>query len=333
MGVAIFACVFGLFYKPADYLILVVTLIGAIYLGGVGAVVWGGLYWKKGTTAGVWASMIVGTTLAIAFNIIQPYWTNFYPLMLHVAGHGWLLRYLTAHPNACPIDGQQFSVATAACALIAYVGVSLLTYQEDFNMERMLHRGKYAIPTDEEPEHPIKKGFSWGKLIGIDEHYTLGDKAIAIATFCYAMAWKPITLGNVLYWLLHGRQSDNYWFSFTMVTTWLGIGIAVFTTIWLGIGTIKDLIDLFRALRTHAARYHRRWRRAQPSQCRRRGRHGRQRQRPGCRQRQELKDPAQRANAAASPARQRNHRRRCLCGIGGGDWNQFDRDPHIGDAG
>ena len=50
LGVAFFVCVFSILFKPVDYLVMIVALIGAIYLGGVGLVCWGGLYWKKGTT-------------------------------------------------------------------------------------------------------------------------------------------------------------------------------------------------------------------------------------------------------------------------------------------
>lgn len=252
VGVGVFACVFSLFYKPADYLTLVVTLISAIYLGGVGIVVWGGLYWKRGTTAGAWAAMIVGTSLAVVFNILQPGWSYIQPHLLAWAGNGRVGQYLIANPNRCPIDGQQFSVGTAVCATLAYVIVSLLTYKKDFDMDQMLHRGKYAIASEEWAFQPKQKGFSWSKVIGIDEHYTTGDKILAVATFCYAMAWKPVTLANVLWWVFYGRQSDHYWFNFNLVTTIIGFVIALITTVWLAIGTIRDLMDMFQRLRVMA---------------------------------------------------------------------------------
>jgi SSS family solute:Na+ symporter len=68
--VAAFACSFSIIFKPVDYLVMIVALIGAIYLGGIGFVVWGGLYWKRGTNAGAWTAMIIGSSLGVTFNIV-----------------------------------------------------------------------------------------------------------------------------------------------------------------------------------------------------------------------------------------------------------------------
>ena len=250
-GVAVFGCVFSLLYRPADYLTMVVTLIGSIYLGGVGAVVWGGLYWKRGTTAGAWAAMIVGTSLAVLFNTVQPLWTTLQPIMVRLAGGGHLGQYLMAHHDKCPINGQQFSTGAALCALASYVVVSLLTCRKGFDMDRMLHRGKYAIASDDDRVVPLIKGFRWGKLIGIDEHYSRSDKIIATGTFFYMLILKCISISILLWWLFFGAQSDDWWFTFTIVTgIWIPIIVAVITTVWLTIGTVRDLIDLFRTLRT-----------------------------------------------------------------------------------
>ena len=51
-SVGLFGIFFSMVYTPKEYLVLLGILIGAIYLGGVGACVWGGLYWKKGTAQG-----------------------------------------------------------------------------------------------------------------------------------------------------------------------------------------------------------------------------------------------------------------------------------------
>lgn len=250
VGVGIFACVFSLLYKPADYLMLIMTLIGAIYLGGVGAIVWGGLYWKKGTTAGAWAAMIVGTSLALAFNLLQPLWTTLQPHFLSWAGHGDMALFLAAHPDKCPFNGQAFSTGAALCALAAYIVVSILTRREDFDMDRMLHRGRYAIADEEPARQPTKPGFRWGQLIGIDAEYSRGDKALAIGTFFYALAWKFLSIGMLLWWLLVGRQSNWWWLKLTWVAgIWIPVVLGVITTIWFTIGTVRDIVSLFRTLR------------------------------------------------------------------------------------
>jgi SSS family solute:Na+ symporter len=196
--------------------------------------------------------MIVGTSLAVIFNIVQPFWTNLQPLFVRWAGDGRLGRYLVAHPYKCPVNGMWFSTITALLALAAYITVSLLTCKDDYDMDRMLHRGKYAVAEEGQDAPKMKKpNAGWGRLIGIDEHYSRGDRILAIGTFWYQMAWKPVTLSIILWWFLVGHQSDQWWFKYSIICgIWFPIPIAVVTTVWLTIGTIRDLIDMFRTLRT-----------------------------------------------------------------------------------
>src|SRR5690606_34668097 len=62
LGVAVFAFMFSLLFPLQAYILMFFQIPGAIYLGGAGAVIIGGLYWSKGTTAGAWAAMITGST-------------------------------------------------------------------------------------------------------------------------------------------------------------------------------------------------------------------------------------------------------------------------------
>ena len=51
--IAIFAWVFSFYFNQSDFIQLFCILTGTIYLGGAGSCIIGGLYGKKGTTAGV----------------------------------------------------------------------------------------------------------------------------------------------------------------------------------------------------------------------------------------------------------------------------------------
>ena len=144
-GVGLFSLFFSVVYKPADYLVMAMAIISSIYLGGIGAVVLGGLYWKKATTAGAWAAMGLGAGLSITFWGIQQFWTDLQPVLLHWAGTGALASWLAHAPARCPINGQILSTIAMASAGLSFVVVSLLTCREDFDMDRMLHRGKYAL--------------------------------------------------------------------------------------------------------------------------------------------------------------------------------------------
>ena len=53
-GVAIFAFLFSSWYEPTQYIAMFLALTGAVFVGGAGSAIIGGLYWKRGTTAAAW---------------------------------------------------------------------------------------------------------------------------------------------------------------------------------------------------------------------------------------------------------------------------------------
>ena len=252
-GVAIFVCLFSLIYKPVDYLTMMTQLIGSIYLAGIGAIVWGGLYWKKGTTAAAWTSMGIGASLAIVFNIIQQFWVNLQPHFVKLAGTSSWASYLAAHPDKCPLNGTQLSVFTAVCAFTGYGVVSLLTSKKDFEMDKMLHRGRYAIRSETDIVASVPKKFTWGSLIGVDEHFTKGDKILSWSTFAWVIGWQTVNLAVVVWYLFVQRLSDEWWFNWMLWTAiWIPLVIAVITSIWFTIGTTVDITRLLKTLRLAA---------------------------------------------------------------------------------
>ncbi|MEE2681077.1 MAG: hypothetical protein VX641_01770 [Planctomycetota bacterium] len=64
LGVAIFAFIFSMLYEPNQYIAMFLALTGAVFVGGAGSAIIGGLYWKRGTTAAAWTAMIAGMTLS-----------------------------------------------------------------------------------------------------------------------------------------------------------------------------------------------------------------------------------------------------------------------------
>ncbi len=252
-AIAIVVCTFSLLYQPVDYLAMLVMLIGAIYLGGMGAVTWGGLYWKKGTTAGAMTALITGSLLAIILNLVQQFWGDLQPTLLSLAGRGSIASYLAAHPDHCPVNGQALTTATAMIAFASYIIVSLATCRQDFNMDRMLHRGPYAIAGEDDTRSPVQRGFSWGGLIGINEHFSRGDKILSLATFLWVIAWQVFAAGVMLWCLFVGQLSDRWWFQYIVVSNIIvPVTLGIITTIWFTIGSTRDIIDLLHTLRTTA---------------------------------------------------------------------------------
>ncbi len=103
-----------------------------------------------------------------------------------------------------PLNGLQISFFTALVAIVVYILVSLMTCHEDFNMDRMLHRGAYAIklPVSDEPS-VLPKSKPWlGKLIGFDDNFTPADKWIAGGLFGYSMIYLVIFVGGTIWNLI-----------------------------------------------------------------------------------------------------------------------------------
>ena len=251
-GVAVFACLFSMWFKPVDYLVLATALLSALYLGGIGLVVWGGLYWKRGTTAGAWTSLSIGAALSVFFFIFQQFWTSLQPGLLALFGPGSAGQYLAAHAEKCPLNGQQLTLITALASGLGYVVVSLFTCREPFNIDAMLHRGKYRIQTDDILTGGAQAKRNWlQRFLQIDEHFTRGDKVLTYATFAWSMFWQLAAWLILLWSLGFGRLSANWWFNYTLTREVLiGSVLAVITTLWFMVGVTRDLKDLLRTLKT-----------------------------------------------------------------------------------
>ncbi len=247
-AVAVFAFFFSLLFRQTQYVILYFALTGTIYLGGAGSVIIGGLYWKKGTTAAAWVAMSLGGILGVGGVILEQLWQQ--PLV------PWLLRYfpdsvyLASHADRFPINGQVMWFIAMVSAIAAYILISLLTCKQDFNMERMLHRGPYAVEAYAlEPSIQLEPSI-WQKLIGIDENFTRGDRILSYAVFAWSMFWFGVfvvvtALNLISPWPT--RWWAEYWY---VVGILMPLGIGVVTSVWFTLGGVRDLRRLFRHLQT-----------------------------------------------------------------------------------
>ena len=251
-GVAVFGFLFGLFFTQTDYVLMFFAITGAIYLGGAGAVIIGGLYWKKGTAAAAWTAMTVGSSLAVGGILIGQFWKPLRAGLLTLLPNAqWLLQ----HPDKFPINGQVLFFWSMIAAILLYVVVSLLTCREDFNMDAMLHRGRYAAAPQpgDAPALIAPVGFKAKMLgiIGIDSNFTLGDKVLSISVFSWGMFWFFVFVIVTAWNLLVARWSGQLWSDYYHITgVLIPFGIAVVTCVWFTWGGIRDLRRMFASLRT-----------------------------------------------------------------------------------
>jgi SSS family solute:Na+ symporter len=228
IGVATFAFLFGIFFRQTEYVAMWFQVTTGIFVGGAGAAIIGGLYWKKGTTAGAWAAMLTGSSLSFA---------------------GILARQFLG--KEFPLNGTQIYFAASLSAITVYVVASLLTCKSNFNMDRMLHRGRYALdPTvsDISPTPQPRKVFLLARLLGFDENFTRGDKWIAGALLAWSMFWFVVMVSGSI-WNLISPWPLSAWSKFWHV---FGIGapiaFSVITGVWFTWGGIRDIRLLFRRL-------------------------------------------------------------------------------------
>jgi len=223
LGVCVFIFLFSLLFPQTEYIFLYFAITAAIFVGGSGAVIIGGLYWKRGTTAAAWSALITGSVVAVAGIIIQQINPNF------------------------PINGQYFWGIAMAASSVVYVIVSLIGKKQEFNMDKMLNRGAYEIKEETAiiDEVPLR-GF---KMLGIGKEFTKGDKIIYIAAYTWVFIWTVVFILGTIINFTSGIP-DSSWMSFWRYFITINISVSVVIIIWFAVGGIKDFKDMMKRLKT-----------------------------------------------------------------------------------
>ena len=247
--VALFAFFFSLLFSQTTYIFMFFAVSGAIYLAGAGSVIIGALYWKKGTTAGAWASMIVGAIVGGGGLVVQTTWQYWLaPILLR-----WFPNnsYLMQHGDKFPINGQWMLLASVGISIAVYIVTSLLTCRQDYDLDRLLHRGRYAMDDAGNPLPPVERPpRTWKSFLGINAQFTRVDAWLATMLFIWNMFWFSVFLVVTAWNLLSPWPNTlwaNYWFVASVV---VGFIVGLITTVWFMIGGITDLRRLFQALRS-----------------------------------------------------------------------------------
>ena len=257
---------FGSFFmSQLEYITLYISIMVSIWAGGAGAVMVGGLYSRFGTTAGAFTSLISGMIIGGGGMLIRRNWADHvYPWLdkMHWAEPlGRFLErisrpfnpYIEWHmtPVDFPINAYEITFISMIVSITLYIVVSKLTCKEPYNLERMLHRGKYAI--DGEVKSTVK--WTWrnffSKLIGITPDYSKGDRIIAWVFFFYSIVYSFLVMFVfVLIWNAVSPWPLKWWSNYFFVSLLLVPYIlAAITAVWFGIGGVINLVQLFRDLK------------------------------------------------------------------------------------
>ncbi|MBN1513589.1 MAG: sodium:solute symporter [Phycisphaerae bacterium] len=228
-GVAIFIFLFSLLYRQSQYILMFFALTGAIYMGGAGAVMIGGLYWRRGSTLGAWAAMISSATLATAGLIAHYVYTQH----LH---------------RDFPLDGQRILFFTIVISAVLYVVFSWLDPRSRPELERILHRGEYAIAADT-ADAAHRATPPPRSLFHLGPDFSRWDRVLYAAFIIWVFFWFAVFLVGTLVQATVGIPSET-WLWFWRFNLWLGFGLGTITVVWFGIGGARDIRDMFRRLST-----------------------------------------------------------------------------------
>ncbi len=244
IGVAIFIVIYSYFYKVSDQILMYFALTGAIYLGGAGAVLIGGLYWKRGTTLGAYGAMIVGSVLGLG--------------ALYLRQWGW--QKMFGQDAEFPINGQWMYAITMGSSTMTYVVLSLIE-NKVHNMDKLFHRGEYKIESDhiiadgeETKEEKLAKIHPFWQKLGVNEEFTKFDKFIFFASVFWTLLWWFVFLIGTAYYYLVREISDDDWMKYWVARSWIFFAVAVICTVWVGIGGVRDLILMFKSLSISAGK-------------------------------------------------------------------------------
>jgi SSS family solute:Na+ symporter len=244
-GVAVFIFFFSLLFQQSEYIFLFFAITGAIFAGGSGAVIIGGLYWKRGTAPAAWTALITGSTIAVGGILIHRlpetmfHWA---PANLsQMAQRGWVaLNWLYN------INGQQYWAVAMFASSVLYVLVSLLGKRRSYDLDKLLHRGRYDVAHE---TRVVNAAPSRGlRMLGMGKEFTRGDRVIYIASYAHTGIWTVVFIIGTIY-NLHHDVADAAWAQFWRVYFFIQVAISIFVIVWFSVGGFKDISAMLGRLR------------------------------------------------------------------------------------
>ena len=247
LGVAVFIFFFSLLFQQNQAIALFFAITAAIFAGGSGAVIIGGLYWDKGTTKAAWTAIIIGAFISVSGVLVKQIsveWLN------DTSSYVQLKNILEFIRN---INGQEYWGISMGASAFAYVVVSVLDNSEPFNMDKLLNRGQYAI---EGEKKIINENTELGwKIFLMGEEFTRGDKLIYILNYAWTGIWTLVFIVGTIY-NLSNEVSDASWMFFWRNYIYIFIVISLVIIVWFTVGGFHDLKIMMDKLKTEKRDHH-----------------------------------------------------------------------------
>lgn len=249
LGVAVFAFTFSMLYEPTQYIAMFAALTASIFVAGAGAAIIGGLYWTRGSTYGAWAAMVTGMVLAAIGVLVHQL-----PLDAWAAqGEAGLVPMAFLQPAILVrenITGQVMGFLSMVSASVMYIAVSLLGPRTDFDLNRMLNRGRWRIEGDASIDAAPT---TFLEKLGMDSQFKGSDRAVTLVTLAWPLVFTILFLVGTAYALWRKANDDpispSSWSTWWFWWTWLILGTSVIVVVWFTSGGIRDVVRMVRVLR------------------------------------------------------------------------------------
>lgn len=269
IGVIFLTC--SSFMAQLDYIQLFVTIMVSMWMGGCGPVIIFGLYSRFGTTAGAFTALITGMILSLDVVFIKRSWADVvYPWLDNNGFVEPVGNFLTTvsspfnpyivwemNPVKFPINSYEIFFLISLLTLFLYIVVSYFTMKEPFNLDRMLHRGKYNIDGENKETFKFTFHHVFSKILGITKEYTTGDKVIAYVFFFQSFVWGFLcAFVGVVIWNSITPWPLEWWGTYFFITLLaIPLCLTIISVFWFGIGGFIDLFRLFRDLKARVTNH------------------------------------------------------------------------------
>jgi len=240
-GVAVFIFLFSLLFSQSQKIALYFAVTAAIFAGGCGAVIIGGLYWNRGTTSAAWTAMIIGAIIGVSGTLVKQISDNW---LLNTESFTQLKSILMVLKN---INGQEYWGLGMASSSISYIAVSLLFPKKPVNMDKLLNRGKYSIDGEVNiVDEQVKIGW---KILGMGKEFTKNDKLIYILNYAWTGLWTLVFIIGTIY-NLSNPVSDDAWMKFWEYYIYIHLVLSGIVLVWFTIGGFNDLKSMITSLQS-----------------------------------------------------------------------------------
>ena len=240
-GVAVFIFLFSLLFQQNQKIALFFAITAAIFAGGSGAVIIGGLYWKRGTTSAAWTAMIIGAVISVGGVLVKQISAEWLADQNTYVALKQMITFVRG------INGQEYWAISMGSSAIAYVLVSLNMKEEPFNMDKLLNRGEYEIEGEAKVVNKETQ-IGW-KIFLMGPEFTKADKIIYILNYVWTGLWTIVFFAGTAY-NLYNDVSNVAWMQFWKIYLYVHVTVSIVIIFWFTIGGFRDLKEMISKLKT-----------------------------------------------------------------------------------